>query len=382
MEIDGIPFDARGRIWLTASPAKQPFPAQVREIPVLQQANRLHFLCMGEWPEPDQKCHVQVNFRDGEPIRLTTTDTRDVATVTTWDNPRPEAIIESINLKAGPHATTSVLAVTVQTIPDPQVDPLRYFESIEPGEPFQLAAHVRTDGEWRFQWLTNGISIPGETQSVLELASATPAGDIVYAVKVSPSVVDPANQPFISAGTRLVDRNNRVQRGALNEELYLNIPGGTVEDLLSSPRFPDQPDRVGVVSVFEGESIPMGQFGRRISGWIQPTKTADYIFYLASDDGGRLSLSTDESTGNLREIARVDGWAGSRAWSSLGPESMSQPIRLIAGRRYFVEALHKEGGGWNSFSVAWSKVGEPALKDGDEPIGGEFLLFSMPEELP
>lgn len=58
-------------------------------------------------------------------------------------------------------------------------------------------------------------------------------------------------------------------------------------------------------------------------------------------------------------------------------ESISKPIRLEAGRRYFVEVLHKEGAERDHLGVAWGKVDEAPPKDGDAPIGAEFLQFPV-----
>ena len=157
----------------------------------------------------------------------------------------------------------------------------------------------------------------------------------------------------------------------------MNIPGGSVADLTSAPNFPDRPDRVGYIAKFETEDNVAEQFGRRISGWIVPKETAEYVFYLCSDDGGKLSISSDASPAKLQEVAIENGWANHRAWKGLKPESISEPIPLKAGERYFVEALHKEGSGQDRFAVTWSKVGEPAPEDGDEPIGGEFLSYGV-----
>ncbi len=63
-------------------------------------------------------------------------------------------------------------------------------------------------------------------------------------------------------------------------------------------------------------------------------------------------LSTDESTEHKVRIANVDDWTSSRQWERY-PSQKSKPITLVAGRKYYIEALHKEGGGGDNLAVAW-----------------------------
>jgi hypothetical protein len=104
-----------------------------------------------------------------------------------------------------------------------------------------------------------------------------------------------------------------------------------------------------------------------------PKETADYVFYLCADDFAELSVSTDASARNLKAVAWLDQWRSFREWERITPENISKPIHLEAGKRYFIEVLHTEDGGGDQVSVTWRKAGEPAPKNGDAPISGEFL---------
>ena len=87
-----------------------------------------------------------------------------------------------------------------------------------------------------------------------------------------------------------------------------------------------------------------------------------------------VSLSPDETSAKLAEVAKLGGYRETpRSWEKLDPESISKLVRLEAGKRCFIEVLHKEGNGGDHVSVAWRKAGEPPPKNGDEPIGAEFL---------
>ena len=116
-------------------------------------------------------------------------------------------------------------------------------------------------------------------------------------------------------------------------------------------------------------------YGSRIRGYICPPVSGNYVFYIASDDNGELWLSTDSDPANKRKIASVDDWT-TPGWYDRYPSQQSVEISLLAGQRYYIEALHKEGGGaQDHVSVGWK------LPDGtlQRPIQGSNLI---PFELP
>ena len=89
-------------------------------------------------------------------------------------------------------------------------------------------------------------------------------------------------------------------------------------------------------------------------GYLTPTTTGDYWFWIASDDNGELWLSTDSNPDNKTRIAYVPGWTNPREWTWYAQQK-SALIHLVAGTRYYVEALMKEGGGGDNLAVAWQR---------------------------
>jgi len=61
-------------------------------------------------------------------------------------------------------------------------------------------------------------------------------------------------------------------------------------------------------------------FGGRMFGWFIPPVTTNYVFYLACDDGGRLSLSTNSDPANLRVIAVESLWSNADSWTNYSYE--------------------------------------------------------------
>ncbi len=141
-------------------------------------------------------------------------------------------------------------------------------------------------------------------------------------------------------------------RAAITRQVWTNIRGSSLGGLLNSARFPLHPDKVETIDRLATRLDWGDNYGERLAGYLVPPTSGTYTFWIASDDAGVLRLSTDDSPTHLAEIARVTGYTAPEAWDG-APEQKSRPIRLIAGRVYFLEILHKEGGGRDHLAVAW-----------------------------
>ena len=158
--------------------------------------------------------------------------------------------------------------------------------------------------------------------------------------------------------------------GSLLREVWEDIPGNSVNDLTSDPRFPSRPSfSEQLTGFFETPTDSAEQYGQRVHGYIVPPVTGNYTFWIASDDNGALYLSTDNTTAKQQQICSVPDWTGSRQWDKFG-EQQSAPIRLVAGQAYYVRALHKEGGGGDNLAVRWLR---PDGVD-EAPIPATYLL--------
>jgi hypothetical protein len=145
-------------------------------------------------------------------------------------------------------------------------------------------------------------------------------------------------------------------------EYWLNIGSGTaVTDLTGNANYPDNPTGSYLVTLFEGPVNWADNYGSRLYGWLYPPQSGDYTFWIASDDLSELWLSTDEDPANATLIASVSGWMDSRDFAGAtgvpGTTFKSNPIKLEAGQRYYIQALQKEGGGGDNVAVAWQGPG-------------------------
>ncbi len=254
------------------------------------------------------------------------------------------------------------------------------------GEHVNLSAEV-TEGDWSYQWSHNGDPIDGANSPSLELENVSKAELGIYRLEVLGEDLKPLYQKKCFATIFLVNEREKVMKGHLLREVFLDLRFGTLKSLEANSRFlNNQSDFIGVIDCWETPTNFSHFYGQRVSGFVVPPKTGDYVFYLASDDESELFLSSDESEENYQRIARVKqemkedatavGYMQPRAWGD-HPNSVSAPIHLEAGKRYAIKGIMAEGNFGDHFAVTWQMPGDPPPKPGDPPIPGEYLEFEV-----
>jgi hypothetical protein len=186
-------------------------------------------------------------------------------------------------------------------------------------------------------------------------------------------------------------------QGMITTRLFMGDGAGTaVADVTNDVNFPNNPTLVYHPTYFESWATgsitnpPVGDagdsYGDQNLGYFYPPTNGNYTFYLASDDNSALYLSTDSTPANEHLIAQVTAWANVREYgtesgtATATTEDVSSTftgtewpttnsaggatITLTAGQAYYIEALHKEGGGGDDCSVSI---------DGVSPIPGSML---------
>ncbi len=162
------------------------------------------------------------------------------------------------------------------------------------------------------------------------------------------------------------------QTGSILREIWTGIPGGEVNDLLDHADYPNRPAHRNMLNTFETPVIQTNNYACRLIGYIHPPVTGDYTFWIASGSYGTLWLSPDEHpVGKVRIAAAVGGLP--RGWAPPKPGyryqmPQSPEVRLVAGRRYFIQAIEKTATNSSHLEVAWKIPGAER-----EIISGEFL---------
>lgn len=114
-------------------------------------------------------------------------------------------------------------------------------------------------------------------------------------------------------------------------------------------------------------------YGQWIRGWIVPPDTGSYTFWIASDDGSELWVSSDADPAGKTLAASTAEYTNFRQWTKYASQK-SAPRMLEKGRSYYFEIFHREWTGGDHVSVAWTRPG--MAEDEREIIGGRYLSSS------
>ncbi len=153
---------------------------------------------------------------------------------------------------------------------------------------------------------------------------------------------------------------------------YDNIGGTTMADITNNAAFKaGNASRKFFVTSLEKTDFADNYIGQ-IQAYVVPPVSGDYFFYVAGDDSTMLFLSSDDNPANKRMIAGYEGWTGSREYKKDAAQK-SASLNLLAGQRYYIEGLVKEGGGGDHISIAWVKPGDADIANGAAPISNEYL---------
>jgi hypothetical protein len=153
--------------------------------------------------------------------------------------------------------------------------------------------------------------------------------------------------------------------GTVVMDVWEGIAGSTLMDLTGDVSYPDNPTRSEELTAFDtGDSAIGADYGARIYGWLYVPMTGDYTFYFTSADEGELWLSTDDDPANVQLLAHEPVWGSYNTFSHI-----TDPVSLVAGEKYYIMAVWKQGGDWEHCQAAWKG---PAIRE-REVIQGSFL---------
>jgi hypothetical protein len=243
-----------------------------------------------------------------------------------------------------------------------------------------------------YQWFKGGTAIPGATASSYTINGpvvASQGGSFTVQAYV-PNADGTMNT--VTSNPAVVTINGvatTLQTGFLKYEYFPGKNRGQVENGTAGP--PQLTgntigsDKSGAVNILESGTNFADSYANRFSGYFIPPTTDDYIFLVASDDDGDLFLSTDDTPANKLLIAQETGWSGVRKYATQGGGSGVQykssdtcptsqwadanndpadgtTIHLEAGKKYYIEYVHAEGGGGDNVAVTYRTAAEdPAL---------------------
>jgi predicted esterase len=156
--------------------------------------------------------------------------------------------------------------------------------------------------------------------------------------------------------------------GSIRCEIWKNIEGGQITDSLTADELTRKADETRMLDSFELSPAPEEPDACAIRGYVIAPVTGEFKFEISADDTALLYLSTDNTVEHRKSIASVPTALGLHEFGRYACQT-SKPIKLIEGKRYFIEALMKNQDGPSHVSVGW------ILPDGttEAPIPGQRL---------
>lgn len=232
----------------------------------------------------------------------------------------------------------------------------------------------------------SGVARVSDSKVALTTGRLTEGTAYTLTVNNVQDTADPANT--IGANSRSSFKGFVFMKGYFEHNFYTS--GGSPESLLNDPNYPDNPTFRTFEPLFEyppdGTDGVGSNYRNGLFGWFLPPQTGNYVFFIASDNQGRLYLSTDEDRINRHIIAEETSQSDPRRWVNT---ALSDPaskrsdqyantewpegntIRLESGKRYFIEVLHSEGGEGDQVGVTFIMAGQPDPADFSPPaLGG------------
>jgi hypothetical protein len=165
--------------------------------------------------------------------------------------------------------------------------------------------------------------------------------------------------------------------GGIRLEWWSGVSGKTINDLHTSPRFPDHPNGWNVAGTFELAPVETNGFAVCFRGYLHPPVTGSYEFWLATATDATLFMSPGENPVDAVTIATTQRFGAARDWNAprfQGSSLWCPPMPLVAGRRYYIQAQVIIPKGEGHLSVAWKRPGGER-----ELLTGEFLSPYTPK---
>ena len=202
------------------------------------------------------------------------------------------------------------------------------------------------------------ILMPDHKTVQLTLGMSLSAG-LTYTVSVS-KVMARSRPVEVQAASLATFTYNPAVGGGVLREWWTDISGTAVANLTADPRYPNNPSGNGQLASFEAPTNWGDNYGERLQAYLTPPLTGAYRFWIAADETAELWLSTNDSPSGAVRIAYVTTPTPSRMWNwqiSQSSYYLVGDIALMAGQRYYIEVLHKEGTGNDNVAVRWQLPG-------------------------
>lgn len=235
----------------------------------------------------------------------------------------------------------------------------------------------------------DGDSLPDTWEAANALSTSASTG----AVGINGEYGDPDGDGISNHREYLLGSDPKVAEllaSSITRERWFNVGGDTISSLVTNrSTFLREPDTIDWPSTTQ-ESDVGDNYGTRMRGYISAPVTGNYTFWITGDDEvelwfadgsvkhpttaqpltnrygkQKLAWIRDERFGqNYTNLSDFDRFATQR----------SRSVSLVAGQLYYLEILHKEGGGSDHCALAWQVPGQSRML-----VPATALVANFPE---
>jgi hypothetical protein len=266
--------------------------------------------------------------------------------------------------------------------------------------------------------INQNVTIYGITRmsaTTVTLQTSPMPGGLSYTLSIHGVQDTASSPPNTIAPTQVTFNTYMFQVGAVLHKKYTDptpTSGTTLTTLQADPRYPNNPDRQDIMTMFEypaggnyrdATADPGGggavTYSDTLECFFIPPTTNDYVFFAAGADLNDVWLSTDTDPANIVHIAQESGWTNPRGWLQYDPlqstfcgstngqrsdwytgntdwpgvgdaTTGNAFIHLDGGQRYYMLAFHHRDtwSGADDFAVTYAYAGAPPPAIGDAPL--------------
>lgn len=173
--------------------------------------------------------------------------------------------------------------------------------------------------------------------------------------------------------------------------------GYAITDLTGSPDYPSRPTRTGLYydmqypQVGDTPASTGTNDGQTFTGWLIPSQTGTYTFWIGGVDRAELWLSTDRTSANATRIAylasatpvitttttydNVTTTSTLPDWTQVGTQGVSGAISLKANTPYYFQVLNTFAGSHKGVvAVGWTQPNDAPSTDGPAHVLTQYNL--------
>lgn len=162
--------------------------------------------------------------------------------------------------------------------------------------------------------------------------------------------------------------------GAITREVWTGLSG---PGILSVPLH-TTPTTTSSITTLEAPVDSGDNYGERMRGYITAPSSGLYTFFVTSDENAEVWVSSSEEPANkLKRSWVTAGSVPSGVWDAVSSQK-SAAMRMVAGRRYYIEVIRRESTSGDHLQVGWLKPGQSGPTPSEVIPGWALTPYAPP----